>query len=521
MKRIAAVLSSLVLVVTMAQPAQASDAFNINDLPLPDKSGTFQIAEPIEGSAYSDLVALHIDNKGVWDQWVCTSTKDPECQGNLHSISGHAVLPLCESATDENCIVSVEFAAKDQEFEPATYIRNIGGKTYAADPSESFFEQSTPSLWDAPNAPSKQGTTGYVVSATVYQTKFFKRSGKYESQNMFVTITPYREIQGADFQERFGYTILNEETGKRSHAGGGGSNKCAWMENGACGVTQDFNEDIRARLTVRIEKSIGGWFQARLMSPLMSVSEFSKDNNVLVVEGQPAVVQRMSYSNPDATKLTSQEKKFFDYTGYGGSPDDFVSKSNAQDSFSFGYLNYFRNKVKDTAVGTNTYWSFSSASPTWTMSPCLSDTSRVLGIVTTNAMVYDGGVPKFSRGFLNYKVAGLHFESDGKTEVIGNYDLVMRSDVARCLYGFSKAPVSASITISGEGDKNISTTVVGESNGWLRLAAYGFTFSEKTIRIKLTQPKRTTITCISTKAPTRTTKVTGTNPKCPTGFRKR
>ena len=129
MKRISAVLSSLVLVVTVAQPVQASDAFNINDLPLPDKSGTFQIAEPIEGSAYSDLVALHIDNKGVWDQWVCTSTKDPECQGNLHSISGHAVLPLCESATDENCIVSVEFAAKDQEFQPATYIRNIGGKT--------------------------------------------------------------------------------------------------------------------------------------------------------------------------------------------------------------------------------------------------------------------------------------------------------------------------------------------------------------------------------------------------------
>jgi hypothetical protein len=136
-------------------------------------------------------------------------------------------------------------------------------------------------------------------------------------------------------------------------------------------------------------------------------------------------------------------------------------------------------------------------------------------------MVYDGGVPKFTRGFLNYKVAGMHFEGDGTTEVLGSYDLVMRSEVARCLYGFSKAPVSATITIAGDGDRNIATTVVGERNGWLKLAAYGFTFSEKTIRVKLTQPRRTTINCVSTSAPTRTTKVSGTNPKCPSGFRKR
>jgi hypothetical protein len=143
----------------------------------------------------------------------------------------------------------------------------------------------------------------------------------------------------------------------------------------------------------------------------------------------------------------------------------------------------------------------------------------VLGIVTTNSMVYDGGVPKFSRGFLDYRVAGLHFESDGKTEVIGSYDLVMRSDVARCLYGFNRAPVSATITISGEGDKSIATTVVSEKNGWLKLAAYGFTFSQKTIKVKLTQNKQTTITCIAPGKKTK--KVTAAKPKCPSGFKKR
>jgi hypothetical protein len=95
----------------------------------------------------------------------------------------------------------------------------------------------------------------------------------------------------------------------------------------------------------------------------------------------------------------------------------------------------------------------------------------------------------------------------------------MRSDVARCLYRFSKAPLSASISVSGEGDKNIATTVVGEKGGWLKLAAYGFTFSNKTIKVKLTQKKQTTITCVAPGKKAK--KVTAVNPKCPKGFKKR
>jgi hypothetical protein len=106
-------------------------------------------------------------------------------------------------------------------------------------------------------------------------------------------------------------------------------------------------------------------------------------------------------------------------------------------------------------------------------------------------------------------------------KALGTYDLVMRSDLARCLYGFSRAAVSAAITISGDGERDIATTIVGEKNGWLKLAAYGFTFSSKTIQVRLTQQRSTTINCVSTSQPTQTRKVTGVSPKCPSGFRKR
>jgi hypothetical protein len=133
-------------------------------------------------------------------------------------------------------------------------------------------------------------------------------------------------------------------------------------------------------------------------------------------------------------------------------------------------------------------------------------------------MAYAGNAPQLKRGFLDYKVAGFHYLPNGE-EAIGSYDLIMKSEVARCLYGLSKAPVSATITISGEGDKNIATTVLREKNGWLKLGAYGFTFSSKTIKVKLTQKKQTTITCVAPGKKAK--KSTGANPKCPKGYKKK
>jgi hypothetical protein len=138
-------------------------------------------------------------------------------------------------------------------------------------------------------------------------------------------------------------------------------------------------------------------------------------------------------------------------------------------------------------------------------------------------MMYNGVVPDFKGGQLVYKVAGLHYLPDGKSLVEGTYDLLMRSDVARCLYGFSKAPISATISVVGEGGENrVATTVVSEKDGWLKLAAYGFNFSSPTISVKLSQAaapvKKTTITCVKSKL---TKKVTAVGPKCPSGYKKK
>jgi hypothetical protein len=135
-------------------------------------------------------------------------------------------------------------------------------------------------------------------------------------------------------------------------------------------------------------------------------------------------------------------------------------------------------------------------------------------------MGYNGFSPRYEEGTLNYQVAGMHYMPDGVTLVEGTYDLLMRSDAARCLYGFSEAPVQATISITGEQSQKLAVTSMTEGNGWIKLSAYGFNFSTPTIKAAspVVSQKKRSITCVKGKT---VKKVAGVNPKCPTGFRKR
>jgi hypothetical protein len=222
-------------------------------------------------------------------------------------------------------------------------------------------------------------------------------------------------------------------------------------------------------------------------------------------------------------------------------------------------MNAFLPAIGDKGSKTTGYWSFSALNA-WNqpaIQKCSDGTGDLAGVVTTNALTYSAGPPTYNKesGALEYKVASPHFEASG-AEASGSYDLVLKSDVARCIYGFSKAPIKAEISISSQdGQKKVATTVVNESNGWLYLSAKGFTFSSPVIQVKLTQEapapeptptptptpiatqapapvesaapaptlkpvmaKKIAITCVKGKL---VKKVSAVNPKCPAGYKKK
>jgi hypothetical protein len=222
---------------------------------------------------------------------------------------------------------------------------------------------------------------------------------------------------------------------------------------------------------------------------------------------------------------------------------------NVQDyAESFGdralsLISTFAKAASEKSVAVPSFWSLRSLTKNemTRANGCFSAGSGIKGIVTKNSTTYSEGPPTFIDGSLRYKVASAHFNPDG-SEFKGTYNLVIRSDVARCLYKFSAAPLSATIeVVSDNGQPSIATTVFGERKGWVELAAYNFGFSAPTVRVKLSQEveavvtptpsptptpsaspkpaaKAVTITCVKGKT---SKKVTAVKPKCPAGFKKK
>lgn len=503
------------LLVFGVSPASATDAYNPDLTPTPDGKATFLVGEDGAAIHYSTILA----GKGNGPQWTCESITDQECNSSkAEYIAANSILKVCSSAADRNCVVRLELAGEDGIFQPATYVRNAIGMNFSAHGGTGFMGATTPSLWSAPGVPSLSGTTDYAVIVRA-ENHMNWSTGQFETKGLIASVVPYRALQG-DYKSPYQFTTDTTHRGERGFAVGGHGYECAWVEDGTCGVLQDFAPNTRVKLTVRISDDVGGWFKGRIKNPLIAVNRSVSGMNDITVEAAPAEVSRMVYQT-NLESLTATERKYAMDNGIAGRWNKSIRTwSRAGDAVSFGYVNYLRRKVLDVTTGTNTIWNFTSSKQE-SSNPCLNDTSQVQGIVTTNAMVYDGGIPQFRNGFLNYQVAGLHYQPDGISKVEGSYDLVMRSEVARCLYGFPRTPLSATISVVGGGSKTIATTIVSEKNGWLKLAAYGFTFSKKTIRVKVTRAKPVAITCVSRTDSSKTRVVKALKPKCPKGFKKR
>ena len=103
----------------------------------------------------------------------------------------------------------------------------------------------------------------------------------------------------------------------------------------------------------------------------------------------------------------------------------------------------------------------------------------------------------------------------------------MTDRVARCLYRISRAPISATISMTdSSSEQKIATTNVSDTTGWLHVGAYGFTFSDPTIQVHPTgkiatapKPLRVTFGCVSRRDARVKRRVTRVLPRCPRGFR--
>jgi hypothetical protein len=570
-------LAIFLIVGNLLSPASASTAFNVN------------IADHFGGIPQDNLSYITTEQGSNGSQSLCTGWDDPKCS---NSLTAYVILPVCKSLTEANCVEALSIATAKVPQSNAAFVKTIGAQSFAANVSQELPAGSNWSLFEVPALAAAGEVSKYSVKVKVDFQKFPIIGLKPKAFS--ATVVPYASGT-TSMRDIAMYEWLNP-LGVATVSGNAGDPKCIWTENGTCGIEVAFPKDTKVKLTIHLGNYLTSWLHGRLTEPTVDISAITQTQNRLVVEAAPVIT-------PSATALISSTEvspnianNFRDPSGFLPPGEISMMTTASSDGALKNFLDFekfFANK----ATSLTDTWSFRSINPTEVASgafggfggfgssdstglgssaaKCLPQASSILGavagansttaligMVTTNALTYESGPPKFEDGFLNYKVAGVHSNPDG-SDFIGKYDLVMDGAIARCLYGFgAKVPISATVSIvSADTGSRVQSTFFKDDGQWIRLGAYGFTFSSPTLKIKLAQggaadpakvavkeevtpipeklaPKEEvavtttkaaapaevkkvitkSISCVKGKV---TRKISGRNPKCPAGFKKK
>jgi len=159
----------------------------------------------------------------------------------------------------------------------------------------------------------------------------------------------------------------------------------------------------------------------------------------------------------------------------------------------YGLSREFRELVpflKQVSTGEYRVWRLSAMVSNQNLHPCLQSEEKLVGIVATNALMYEAKAPAFARNRLAFQVSGLHQSFTGRL-TRGNYDLVISAEAARCLYGFKKVPLVAEVEVSTEqGEEQVASVASSQRRGWLRVSASNFTFSNPKISVRIKKKPR-------------------------------
>jgi hypothetical protein len=486
----------------------------------------------------------------------CKDFKDAACIKEIETIGNfwtNQVLPPCANEADLiNCIEAVNLINSDGSKEKLVMEKLIPGNTWPEETNPKVEAGSSASRWVSALETNSNKGFKVTVSGGLGLTMTSRTSVSSARLISFAaSVEPFEKING-----NFMPTKVYEPPSGIRGFGGNAPNYCIWSDTNECGVLTDFPRETKVELVLHLPTEISGWLLGRVDQPVFNSQRIGASRvtgqglSRMTISAYPVNVPLFSTTvdladaSPEL-KAYYQENEFCKNklpacTGYFGGN---ITGSNFD--YAYKLFQYFEKSFKDTANIVVPRWSIKSLSMFDTSYDSCKSVSptQINGIVSTNSSIYQGSPPAFENDAFTYKVAGLHYLPN-KEVFQGSYDLVLKSEFARCLYGFSKAPISATVEVtSADGANNVVTNNFAEKNGWINLSIKGFTFSQPTIKTRFVQEKiiaqpsptpttepsaspspvlaiskKSTITCVKGK---QTKKVTAVKPKCPAGYKKK
>ena len=451
---------------------------------------------------------------------ICTAITEEKCKNGYQY---QAILPQCLTNEDINCISDFGVIDVNQNRISAKFQRYFplrAQNQFVGSPSVGVPDGVAGSLYQLAEAPFEGGSTYFVrVKVQGDGNSSSSQIGSFEARIFAVN---YKDINFGNQATDTGitYNALNNGTGNHewgaSAPGFTGIADCVAtsVKESKCLQRYSFPAEKKYFLQVRMGKMPSGWMHGRVTNPDLSIASdgsrtlFSIEANPISVPivykmykwvNMPPLLQSQ-YDTKTACYINGPEIKANPpracYGGRSAGNDDPLKRNiiNSPDAWSesgMQQLKLILPYVDDQATAMSSDWSVRTLSGNEMnrANKCFIDATRISGIISSNATQYSAGPPSFDpvEQTLNYQVGAPHY-TNKKVEFSGSYDLVIRSDVARCVYGFSNAPVKATISIiAPDGTNKVATTSLIEKNGWMFFSAKGFTYSSPTVRVKLTQ----------------------------------
>ena len=501
-------------------------------------------------SRQSNMTGFYFDQKdGNWVQkeaFSCKSYSDPNCSG-AQNIWYDAILDVCKSEADTNCVIGIT-AIKDGKEIQGKFSQNYpetNKYAFKGDPTLNIPDGGLPSLWTFDGL-THQGGNQFMVYP-----RYFHNGAWYNGEKINLAPTQFDvgifAVSKEKVQNQPEFNVIAQKadaTGKAAWWDGANFGCQSTGPQGECAISWPLPKDVRFRLEIRSSIPLTSFMHGRLLDPTIKITSDSSGHQLFSIEAGSVSVPVLNtwVKNSDMPKelhdyLYSMTNfgGFYTYRDGQGSSRDNVQLLENFDQYTpatFQEYLWWLPVAKDKSIGNKTMWiarTLSAAEVNGAggqVAKCISNAKNLTGMVTTNAGMYVSGPPTFNAATqsLDYKVAAPHFDNNG-TPNIGTYNLVLSSEAARCIYGFSKAPISATISIvSADGTAQIATTIVREKDGWIYLSAAGYGYSSPTVRVKLSQTvektaiTKSTITCAKGKV---SKKVTAEKPTCPAGYKKK
>jgi hypothetical protein len=499
------------------------------------------------------------ENGKITNIAICNTGSEAGCDFSVFS-KYRAVLPMCSSSGDINCISGItatDASGKSLAVDPASVFPKENPQAFAGNAALNVPQGSGAVLVSIPDAKHAGGDL-YLVKTTLTSERS-KRDQTFPAPSLSASIHAVKIIDGDFFDLATETNTAKYDSVRRIQVGTtqtkpidhAASKLCVAASLTQCAMGYTMPKEITFGFSLRLSTNLSGWLHGRMRNAVIDYKQDGAITN-LSVTGTPISVPLVDVwaksSDLSDAHIAAYAKQHWggEARHYPETPENMglpiadsektrsgmqnISFKHVSGNFSEGSMANFLlwlPLAKDKASAMPTEWRIGTMSQNGDgkVGECLSQSKSLAGVVTTNSTMYVDGPPKFQDGFLDYKVASTHFEADGTTVFKGTYELIMSSKIARCIYGFTSAPVSATVSITSEnGEPSTATTQVNEKNGWLTLAAYNFTFSSPTVRVSLSQVKevkevkKATISCIKGK---KIKKVTAVTPKCPSGYRKK